>query len=105
MTAISLAGGVNSSSCEPARELDSSSSSIAVGNANISSSSLCSGNRITSIYNATSSVVPFIGGNAFVHRHNIYTSVEDQRLGLEGRGTAGRTPRGTKKNHRSQRTH
>ena len=77
MAAVSSAVGVNSSSCEPAGELDSSGSSIAVGNANISSSFLCSSNRIISIYHATSSVVPFLGSNDFVHRHNIYTSVED----------------------------
>ena len=46
-----------------------------------------------------------ISSNAFVYRHSIHTSAEDRSLDLEGRATAGRTPRGTKKNHRSQRTH
>ena len=60
---------------------------------------------ISRICHATSSVVPVIGRNAFVHRHTIHTRAEDQSLGLKGRGTAGRTPRGTKKNHRSHRKH
>ena len=38
---------------------------------------------------ATSSGVPIIDSNAFAHRHDIHTSVEDQSLGLEGSGTAG----------------
>ena len=79
----------------------SSSSSMTVGNVNISPISLCSGNGISSTCHATSSVVPLISSNAFVHRHNIHTSAEDRSLGLESRATAGRTPRGTKKNHRS----
>ena len=60
---------------------------------------------ISGIIHAISSMVPPIDSNAFVRRYNIHTSAEDQSLGLEGRGTAGRTPRGTKKNHRSHRTH
>ena len=83
----------------------SSSSSMAVGIVNISPISLYSGNGISRTCHATSSVVPLINSNALVHRHNIHTSAEDRSLGLEGRATAGRTPRGTKKNHQSQRTH
>ena len=83
----------------------SNSSSMAVGIVNISPISLYSGNGISRTCHATSSVVPLINSNAFVHRHNIHTSAEDRSLGLEGRVTAGRTPRVTKKNHRSQRTH
>ena len=60
---------------------------------------------ISRICHATSSVNAIIGRNAFVYRHIIHTSAEDQSLGLEGCGTAGRTPRGTKKNRRSHRTH
>ena len=81
------------------------SSSMAVGIVNISPISLYSGNGISRTCHATSSVVPLINSNALVHRHNIHTSAEDRSLGLEGRATAGRTPRGTKKNHQSQRTH
>ena len=84
--------------------MTSSSSSMAVRITNISLSSVCSGNRISSICHAISIVAPLIGSNALAHRHNIHTSAEDQSLGLEGRGTAGRMPRGTK-NRRSQRTH
>ena len=79
----------------------SSSSSMVVGIANIGPSSLCRGNRTSSICHATSIVVPLIGSNASVHRRNIHTCGEDQSLGLEGRGSAERTPRGTKKNHLS----
>ena len=98
-------GGLNSSSCGPARELYSSRSNMAVGIANISPSSLCSGSRNSSLIHAISSMVPPIECNAFVHRYNIHTSAEDQILGLEDRGTAGRTLHGTKMNHRSQRIH
>ena len=94
-----MASSSNSSSSS------SSSSSMTVGNVNISPISLCSGNGISSTCHATSSVVLVISSNAFVYRHNIHTSAEDRSLGLESRATAGRTPRGTKKNHRSQRTH
>ena len=102
---VSPAGELDSSSCGPAGVAVRSNSSMAVGITNISSSSLCSSKRTISICHATSSVVPLIGSNAFVHRHNVHTSAEDQRLGLEGRGTAGRTPRGTKNNHLSQLLH
>ena len=98
--AVSPVGMLDSSSCGPAGELDSSSSSMTIG-IDISPSSLRSGNRISSIYHAISSVVPLIDSNAFVHRHNIHTSAEDQSLCLEDRGTAGKMPRGIKKNHRS----
>ena len=77
----------------------SNSSSMTVGNVNISPIFRCSGNGISSTCHATSSVVPLISSNTFVHRHNIHTSAEDRSLGLESRATAGRTPRGTKKNH------
>ena len=100
--------GRNSSSGitrEMASSSNSSSSSMAVGIVNISPISLYSGNGISRTCNATSSVVPLINSNALVHRHNIRTSAEDRRLGLEGRAAAGRTPRGTKINHQSQRTH
>ena len=87
-------------------------SSMAVGIANISPSSLCSGSRNSSIIHAISSVVsligsnafvhlydneiisgiihaisgmvPLIDSNAFVHRHNIHTSAEDQKSGPGG---------------------
>ena len=102
----------------PARELDSSSSSsssssMTVG-INISPSSLYTSNAFVHLYDsniisrichATSSVVPINGRNAFIHRRNIHTSAEDEILGLEDRGTAGKMPRATRKNRRSQRTH
>ena len=74
------AGGMASSS---------SSSSKAVGITNISPTFLCRGNKISSICHATSSRVSLIDSNAFAHRYDIHTSVEDQSLHLEGRGTAG----------------
>ena len=83
----------------------SNSSRMVVRIAKISPTSLCRGNKISSICHATSSGVPLIGSNAFFHRHNIHTSADDQRLGLKGRGAAGIMPRGTKKNNLSQRTH
>ena len=121
VAAVSPVGKLDSSSCGPAgvavsgrnsssgitgeMASSSSSSSMAVGIVNISPISLYSGNGISRTCHATSSVVPLINSNAFVHRHNIHTSAEDRSLGLEGRVTAGRTPRVTNKNHRSQRTH
>ena len=117
VAAVSPAGELDSSSCGPAGVVvssknissgimgemasRSSSSIMAVRITNISPSSLCSGTIISSLFHATSTVAPLIGSNDFVHRGNIYTSAKDQSLGLEGRGTAGSTPRGTKKNHRS----
>ena len=120
--AVTSAGELDSSSCGPAgvavssgnsssgitggmASSNSSSSGMSVGIANISSTSLCRGNKISSICHATTSGVPVTVSNTFVHRHNIHISAEDQSLGLQGRETAGRTPRGTKKSHISQRTH
>ena len=106
MTAVSSAGRVEQQQLwARGGELDGRSRSMTIGIANIRASLLCSDNIISSICQTTSSVVPIVGSNAFVPRHNIHTRAEDQSLGLEGRGTAGRTPPGTKKNHWSQRTH
>ena len=105
IAAVSPAGGLNNSSCGPTGELYSSHGSMAVEIANITPSSLCSGSRNSSITHAISSMVPPIDSNAFIRRSNIHTSAEDQNPGLEDRGTAERTPHGTKMNHRSQRTH
>ena len=114
MTATSPAGVLDSSSCGPAGEMNSSSSSSMTVGIDIIPSSLYTSNAFVHFYDsniisrichATSSVVPIIGRNAFVHRCNIHTSAEDQSLGLEDRGTAGKLPRTTRKNRRSQRTH
>ena len=113
MAATSPAGVLDSSSCGPAGGLDSSNSSSMTVGIDISPSSLYTSNAFVHLYDniisrichAASSVVPTIGRNAFVHRRNIYTSAEDQSLGLEDRGTAGKMPRTTRKNRRTQRTH
>ena len=125
MAAVSTAGELDSSSCGPtgvavcsrnssrgiteemacSSSSSSKSSSMAVEIANISPSLLCSGNVISSICHVTCSVVLLIGSNAPFHRNSVPTNAEDQSLGLESRGTAGRTPRGTKKNSRFQLAH
>ena len=67
MAMISPAGALDSSSCRPAGELNSNSYGPA-GEL---------GNRNSSIFHATSSVVSFIGSNALVNCHSIHTSAED----------------------------
>ena len=102
-------GGMAATS--PAGVLDSSSVTVGI-DINLSSLytskafvHLYDSNIISRICHATSSVVPIIVRNAFIHRRNIHTSAEDQSLGMEDRGTAGKMPRTTRKNCRSQRTH